>query len=116
MITYVKSIYLQDNKTGFIALSNAIKGIGINLAKTILRNCNIDINIKVKDWDKTYADIISLYIDNNNILINESLDDFNKKNIDILKRIGHRRGIRLSKGLSLHNGRGRTAKKLNPSR
>ena len=46
-MVYVKSIYLDDNKSGFMSLSKAIKGIGTHLAKIILNGCNIAYQLKL---------------------------------------------------------------------
>ena len=80
-----------------------IFGIGRSTSKMILKNCNVDENIKVQDWDDDQLSAIRNAI--NEIKTEGQLRSEIQLNIKRLMDIGCNRGIRHRAGLPLRGQR-----------
>lgn len=99
----IAGIDLPRNKRGEIGLTY-IFGIGRSTAQTILKQANIDFNIKVQDWTDEQLTIIRGII-NDQIKVEGSLRSEVQLNIKRLMDIGCYRGTRHRKGLPLRGQR-----------
>lgn len=99
----ISGVDLPKNKRGEIGLTY-IYGIGRTTAKKILTSNNIDINIKVKDWNDENINGILNYI-SNNLKLEGELRGETQQNIKRLQDIGCYRGIRHRKGLPVRGQR-----------
>ncbi|TNF47623.1 MAG: 30S ribosomal protein S13 [Bacteroidetes bacterium] len=98
----IAGIDLPKNKRGVIGLTY-IFGIGRSTSKMILKNCNVDENIKVQDWDDDQLSAIRNAI--NEIKTEGQLRSEIQLNIKRLMDIGCNRGIRHRAGLPLRGQR-----------
>ncbi len=101
----IAGIDLPKNKRGEIGLTY-IFGIGRSSAKKILAAAEIDVNIKVNDWDDDQLGRIRSVI-NDNYKVEGALRSEVQLNIKRLMDIGCYRGVRHRVGLPL---RGQTTK------
>ena len=99
----ISGVDLPKNKRGEIGLTY-IYGIGRTTAKKILTSNNIDINVKVKDWNDENINGILNYIANN-LKLEGELRGETQQNIKRLQDIGCYRGIRHRKGLPVRGQR-----------
>jgi small subunit ribosomal protein S13 len=99
----ISGVDLPKNKRGEIGLTH-IYGIGRTTAKKILTSNNIDINVKVKDWNDENINGILNYI-SNNLKLEGELRGETQQNIKRLQDIGCYRGIRHRKGLPVRGQR-----------
>jgi small subunit ribosomal protein S13 len=99
----ISGVDLPKNKRGEIGLTY-IYGIGRTTAKKILTSNNIDINVKVKDWNDEEINGILNYI-SNNLKLEGELRGETQQNIKRLQDIGCYRGIRHRKGLPVRGQR-----------
>lgn len=99
----IAGIDLPRNKRGEIGLTY-IFGIGRSTAQTILKQANIDFNIKVQDWTDEQLTTIRGII-NDQIKVEGSLRSEVQLNIKRLMDIGCYRGTRHRKGLPLRGQR-----------
>jgi small subunit ribosomal protein S13 len=98
----IAGIDLPKNKRGVIGLTY-IFGIGRSTSKMILKNCNVDENIKVQDWDDDQLSAIRNAI--NEIKTEGQLRSEIQLNIKRLMDIGCNHGIRHRAGLPLRGQR-----------
>lgn len=98
----IAGIDLPKNKRGVIGLTY-IFGIGRSTSKMILKNCNVDENIKVQDWNDDQLSAIRNAI--NEIKTEGQLRSEIQLNIKRLMDIGCNRGIRHRAGLPLRGQR-----------
>ena len=95
----ISGVDIPDNKRSVIALTY-IFGIGRTSAKQILKEAEIDENVKVKDWtDEQMNKVRSIIADN--YKIEGELRSEIQTNIKRLMDIGSYRGIRHRIGLPL---------------
>jgi small subunit ribosomal protein S13 len=99
----ISGVDLPKNKRGEIGLTY-IYGIGRTTAKKILTSNNIDVNVKVKDWNDENINGILNYI-SNNLKLEGELRGETQQNIKRLQDIGCYRGIRHRKGLPVRGQR-----------
>jgi small subunit ribosomal protein S13 len=99
----ISGIDLPKNKRGEIGLTY-IYGIGRTTAKNILTEADIDVNIKVQDWNDDQLTAIRTII-NDKIKVEGSLRSEVQLNIKRLMDIGCYRGTRHRKGLPLRGQR-----------
>ncbi|MFN8299410.1 MAG: 30S ribosomal protein S13 [Chitinophagales bacterium] len=102
----IAGIDLPKNKKGVIALTY-IYGIGRTTAAKILSSNNIDLTIKVKDWNDEQINGILQYLAANLKLEGELRGEV-QQNIKRLQDIGCFRGIRHRKGLPVRGQRTKT--------
>lgn len=102
----IAGIDLPKNKRGLIALTY-IYGIGRTTAAKILTANNIDLDIKVKDWNDEQINGILQYLAANLKLEGELRGEV-QQNIKRLQDIGAYRGIRHRKGLPTRGQRTKT--------
>lgn len=98
----IAGIDLPKNKRGVIGLTY-IYGIGRSRAKQILEANNIDVNVKVQDWDDEQLNLIRTSL--NEIKVEGALRSEVQLNIKRLMDIGCNRGIRHRAGLPLRGQR-----------
>ncbi len=98
----IAGIDLPKNKRGVIGLTY-IYGIGRSRAKQILESNNIDVNVKVEDWDDDQLNLIRTSL--NEIKVEGALRSEVQLNIKRLMDIGCNRGIRHRAGLPLRGQR-----------
>lgn len=101
----IAGVDLPKQKRGVIGLTY-IFGIGISTAKSILKQANIDENVRVKDW--TDENIRNITIILKNYKLEGELRSEIQMNIKRLMDIGCYRGLRHRKGLPLRGQRTRT--------
>ena len=99
----ISGIDLPNNKRGEIGLTY-IYGIGRSTAKEILAQADIDVNIKVQDWNDDQLAAIRGII-NDQIKVEGALRSEVQLNIKRLMDIGCYRGTRHRKGLPLRGQR-----------
>ena len=99
----ISGIDLPKNKRGEIGLTY-IYGIGRSTAQQILTQADIDVNIKVQDWNDEQLTAIRTII-NDQIKVEGSLRSEVQLNIKRLMDIGCYRGTRHRKGLPLRGQR-----------
>ena len=99
----ISGVDLPKNKRGEIGLTY-IYGIGRTTARKILTSNNIDVNMKVKDWNDENINGILTYI-SNNLKLEGELRGETQQNIKRLQDIGCYRGIRHRKGLPVRGQR-----------
>ena len=99
----ISGIDLPKNKRGVIGLTY-IYGIGRSTAEVILKQAEIDANIKVQDWNDEQLTAIRTII-NDQIKVEGSLRSEVQLNIKRLMDIGCYRGTRHRKGLPLRGQR-----------
>ncbi len=102
----IAGIDLPKNKRGVIGLTY-IFGIGSSIAREILEKCNIDENVKVKDWTDDNIRSISGTIQEE-YKVEGQLRSEVQMNIKRLMDIGCYRGLRHRKGLPTRGQRTRT--------
>lgn len=98
----IAGIDLPKNKRGVIGLTY-IFGIGRSTASQILKDSNIDENIKVSEWNDDQIGLIREAI--NTIKVEGALRSEIQLNIKRLMDIGCNRGIRHRAGLPLRGQR-----------
>lgn len=98
----IAGIDLPKNKRGVIGLTY-IYGIGRSRAQMILKNSNVDENIKVQDW--TDDQLSAIRNEMNDIKVEGALRSEVQLNIKRLMDIGCQRGIRHRSGLPLRGQR-----------
>jgi len=98
----IAGIDLPKNKRGVIGLTY-IYGIGRSTAQEILSSSDIDVNIKVQDWDDDQIALIRNAV--NGIKVEGALRSEVQLNIKRLMDIGCNRGIRHRAGLPLRGQR-----------
>jgi small subunit ribosomal protein S13 len=98
----IAGIDLPKNKRGVIGLTY-IYGIGPSLAKGILKQANVDENIKVQDWNDDHLAAIRGAM--NEIKVEGALRSEIQLNIKRLMDIGCYRGIRHRASLPLRGQR-----------
>jgi small subunit ribosomal protein S13 len=99
----ISGIDLPKNKRGVIGLTY-IYGIGRSTAAEILKQADIDENVKVQDWNDEQLTAIRTII-NDQIKVEGSLRSEVQLNIKRLMDIGCYRGTRHRKGLPLRGQR-----------
>ena len=99
----ISGIDLPKNKRGVIGLTY-IYGIGRSTAEDILKQAEIDENIKVQDWNDEQLTAIRTII-NDQIKVEGSLRSEVQLNIKRLMDIGCYRGLRHRKGLPVRGQR-----------
>jgi len=99
----IAGIDLPRNKRGEIGLTY-IFGIGKATAQRILKDAEIDVNIKVQDWTDDQLAAIRGFI-NDEIKVEGSLRSEVQLNIKRLMDIGCYRGLRHRKGLPVRGQR-----------
>lgn len=102
----IRGIDLPPNKRGFVGLTY-IYGIGRSSAIDILHSANVDLNIKVKDWNDDQLIAIRNIISETYRTEGELRSDV-QTNIKRLIDIGCYRGIRHRKGLPVRGQRTHT--------
>jgi small subunit ribosomal protein S13 len=102
----IRGIDLPPNKRGFIGLTY-IYGIGRSSAVDILHSANVDLNIKVKDWNDDQLIAIRNIISETYRTEGELRSDV-QTNIKRLIDIGCYRGVRHRKGLPVRGQRTHT--------
>jgi small subunit ribosomal protein S13 len=98
----IAGIDLPKNKRGVIGLTY-IYGIGRSTAQEILSGSDIDVNIKVQDWNDDQIALIRNAV--NSIKVEGALRSEVQLNIKRLMDIGCNRGIRHRAGLPLRGQR-----------
>lgn len=98
----IAGIDLPKNKRGVIGLTY-IYGIGRSRAQHILDSNEIDVNIKVQDWDDDQISKIRNSV--NEIKVEGALRSETQLNIKRLMDIGCYRGVRHRAGLPLRGQR-----------
>ena len=99
----ISGIDLPKNKRGEIALTY-IFGIGRSSAQKILKDSNIDFNIRVSDWNDEQLTKIRTLI-NDRFKVEGALRSEVQLNIKRLMDIGCYRGLRHRKGLPVRGQR-----------
>ena len=99
----IAGVDLPKNKRGEIGLTY-IYGIGRNTARKILANANVDVSVKVSEWDDDQLTAIRSYI-NEEMKVEGALRSEVQTNIKRLMDIGCYRGIRHRSGLPLRGHR-----------
>ncbi len=99
----ISGIDLPKNKRGEIALTY-IFGIGRSSAQKILKDSNIDFNIRVSDWDDDQLTKIRTLI-NDKFKVEGALRSEVQLNIKRLMDIGCYRGVRHRVGLPVRGQR-----------
>lgn len=99
----IAGVDIPDRKRGVIALTY-IFGIGRSRAKTILENCDIDIELKVNEWNDDQVAKIRSFI-SDEFRIEGELRSEVQLNIKRLMDIGSYRGIRHRNGMPLRGQR-----------
>jgi len=99
----ISGIDLPKNKRGEIALTY-IFGIGRSSAQKILKDSNIDFNIRVSDWDDDQLSKIRNLI-NDKFKVEGALRSEVQLNIKRLMDIGCYRGVRHRVGLPVRGQR-----------
>ncbi|SRR5690554_1573708 len=99
----IAGVDLPKNKRGEIGLTY-IYGIGRNTARKILANANVDVSVKVSEWDDDQLTAIRSYI-NEEMKVEGALRSEVQTNIKRLMDIGCYRGIRHRSGLPLRGQR-----------
>ncbi|MFN4234021.1 MAG: 30S ribosomal protein S13 [Bacteroidia bacterium] len=99
----IAGIDLPKNKRGVIGLTY-IFGIGKSTAQRILKECGIDENKKVQDWNDEELTAIRNYI-NDKVKVEGALRSEIQLNIKRLMDIGCYRGIRHRVGLPVRGQR-----------
>ena len=102
----ISGVDLPKNKRGVIGLTY-IYGIGVSTATRILSANNIDLNIKVKDWNDEQVNGIIRYI-GEHLKVEGELRGEVQSNIKRLQDINSFRGIRHRKGLPVRGQRTKT--------
>jgi small subunit ribosomal protein S13 len=102
----IRGIDLPPNKRGYIGLTY-IYGIGRSSAIDILHSANVDLNIKVKDWNDDQLIAIRNIISETYRTEGELRSDV-QTNIKRLIDIGCYRGVRHRKGLPVRGQRTHT--------
>ena len=102
----IRGIDLPPNKRGYIGLTY-IFGIGRSSAIDILHSANVDLNIKVKDWNDDQLIAIRNIISETYRTEGELRSDV-QTNIKRLIDIGCYRGVRHRKGLPVRGQRTHT--------
>jgi small subunit ribosomal protein S13 len=102
----IRGIDLPPNKRGYIGLTY-IYGIGRSSAIDILHTANVDLNIKVKDWNDDQLIAIRNIISETYRTEGELRSDV-QTNIKRLIDIGCYRGVRHRKGLPVRGQRTHT--------
>lgn len=102
----ISGVDLPKNKRGVIGLTY-IFGVGRTTAAKILTANNIDLSIKVKDWNDEQVNGIIRYIGDNLKLEGELRGEV-QQNIKRLQDIGAYRGVRHRKGLPVRGQRTKT--------
>jgi small subunit ribosomal protein S13 len=102
----IRGIDLPPNKRGYIGLTY-IFGIGRSSAIDILHAANVDLNIKVKDWNDDQLIAIRNIISESYRTEGELRSDV-QTNIKRLIDIGCYRGVRHRKGLPVRGQRTHT--------
>jgi small subunit ribosomal protein S13 len=102
----ISGVDLPKNKRGVIGLTY-IFGVGRTTAAKILTANNIDVNIKVKDWNDEQVNGIIRYIGEHLKLEGELRGEV-QQNIKRLQDIGAYRGVRHRKGLPTRGQRTKT--------
>jgi small subunit ribosomal protein S13 len=93
----IVGVDIPNNKRGEVGLTY-IFGIGRSSAKSILQKAEIDINVRVKDWDDNQLNTIRSII-NDDYKIEGELRSENQLNIKRLMDIASYRGIRHRTGM-----------------
>ena len=102
----IAGVNIPDNKHAVISLTY-IFGIGRTKSNEILKACNIDPNIRVKDLTEEQATLIRNYIDKN-LKVEGELRTQISMDIKRLQEIGCYRGIRHRKNLPVRGQRSKT--------
>jgi small subunit ribosomal protein S13 len=98
---------LLNKKKIYIALTS-IYGIGIVTSKKILKDLNIDPELKVINVPESKFSDLRKYLENSNIKLEENLKRYIATNIRRLKEVNSYRGKRHLKGLPVRGQRTRT--------
>lgn len=102
----IAGVDLPRNKRGVIALTY-IYGIGRTTAQRILKNAQVDENVKVHEWTDENVNAIRQFI-NDELKVEGALRSEVQLNIKRLMDIASYRGIRHRKGLPVRGQRTRT--------
>lgn len=102
----ISGVTIPNNKRVEIGLTS-IYGIGLKSSNDILKQAQIDNNIRVKDLNEQQINTIREIIEKN-FKVEGELRRERLMNIKRLKEIGSYRGVRHTKGLPLRGQRTRT--------
>ena len=103
----IAGIDLPNDKREEIGLTY-VYGIGRPMANRILKETNVDPDIRVKDLTEEQIALIKGYIDKNNLLVEGDLHREIALNIKRLMEIGCYRGVRHRKGLPVRGQKTKT--------
>ena len=103
----IAGIDLPNDKRVEIGLTY-VYGIGRPMANRILKETNVDPDIRVKDLTEEQIALIKGYIDKNNLLVEGDLHREIALNIKRLMEIGCYRGVRHRKGLPVRGQKTKT--------
>lgn len=103
----IAGIDLPNDKRVEIGLTY-VYGIGRPMANRILKETNVDPDIRVKDLTEEQIALIKGYIDKNNLLVEGDLHREIALNIKRLMEIGCYRGVRHRKGLPVRGQQTKT--------
>ena len=103
----IAGIDLPNEKRVEIGLTY-VYGIGRPMANRILKETNVDPDIRVKDLTEEQIALIKGYIDKNNLLVEGDLHREIALNIKRLMEIGCYRGVRHRKGLPVRGQKTKT--------
>lgn len=99
----IAGIDIPADKPIFVSLTY-IYGIGRTLSKKILKELNIDENLRAKNLHEDQLSTLGAYIEKNYV-IEGSLRRQDNQNIALLKNIGSYRGLRHRMGLPVRGQR-----------
>lgn len=103
----IAGIDLPNDKRVEIGLTY-VYGIGRPMANRILKETNVDPDIRVKDLTEEQIALIKGYIEKNNLLVEGDLHREIALNIKRLMEIGCYRGVRHRKGLPVRGQKTKT--------
>ena len=103
----IAGIDLPNDKRVEIGLTY-VYGIGRPMANRILKETNVDPDIRVKDLTEEQIALIKGYIDKNNLLVEGDLHREIALNIKRLMEIGCYSGVRHRKGLPVRGQKTKT--------
>jgi small subunit ribosomal protein S13 len=106
-VARIAGIDLPNDKRVEIGLTY-VYGIGRPMANRILKETNVDPDIRVKDLTEEQIALIKGYIDKNNLLVEGDLHREIALNIKRLMEIGCYRGVRHRKGLPVRGQKTKT--------
>lgn len=98
-----------DTSVNVVYALRAIHGIGLSIAKKIVNECGIDLNLKIMDLTHEQIDSVINYIRNSNkIIVEGELRRQTQSNIKRKIAIGCYQGLRHKMGLPVRGQRTKT--------